>query len=80
MALLIFFILWKIRKQIKVAGVLFCIYLIFNGVERFLIEKVRVNTEYNILGGVTQAEIISFCLVLIGILGCFYLLRKAKQI
>lgn len=76
MSLLIFGILWSIRKQIKVPGVLFSIYLIFNGAERFCIEKVRVNTEYNILGGITQAEIISFCLVLIGLLGCIILYKK----
>ena len=55
MATLIFILLWKIRKKIKVAGTLFCIYLALNGIERFLIEKMRINTEYNILGGITQA-------------------------
>jgi len=79
MSLLIFGILWSIRKQIKVPGVLFFIYLIFNGIERFFIEKIRINTEYNILGGITQAEIISFCLVLIGILGCIVLYNNNKR-
>ena len=79
MATLIFAFLWAIRKRIKVAGVLFFVYLSLNGVERFFIEKIRVNTEYNILGGITQAEIISSSLVLIGVAGCFYLFRNSKQ-
>ena len=79
MCLLIFSFLWTIRKRIRIPGMLFCIYLAMNGVERFFIEKIRVNTEYNILGGITQAEIISFCLVLIGLLGCFILYSNNKK-
>ena len=79
MCLLIFSFLWAIRKRIRIPGMLFCIYLAMNGVERFFIEKIRVNTEYNILGGITQAEIISFCLVLIGLLGCLILYKNNKR-
>ena len=79
MSIIIFGILWSIRKHIKIPGLLFFIYLVFNGVERFFIEKIRINTEYNILGGITQAEIISFCLVLIGSLGCLILLLKKQK-
>ena len=79
LATIIFTILWTIRKRINIAGVLFCTYLTLNGIERFFIEKIRVNTKYDILDGITQAEIISFCLILIGVLGCFYLFRNAKQ-
>ena len=80
MATLIFSFLWAMRKRIKVAGVLFFVYLSLNGVERFFIEKIRVNTKYDILGGITQAEIISASLVLIGLLGIFLLYRKSKKI
>ena len=79
MATLIFTILWSIRKRITIPGTLFCIYLALNGVERFWIEKVRVNTEYNILGGITQAEIISFCLIIIGLLGYIILYKNNKR-
>jgi len=54
------------------------VYLTLNGIERFFIEKIRVNTEYNIFGGITQAEIISFCLILIGIIGITFLYRKSR--
>ena len=79
MSITIFGILWAMRKHIKVPGALFFIYLAFNGIERFFIEKVRINTEYNILGGITQAEIISFCLVLTGIIGTTYLYKKREK-
>ena len=74
MAGLIFVFLWSIRKKIKIAGVLFCIYLILNGIERFLIEKIRIN--HDMIGEQTQAEIISFSLILIGILGIYFLNKR----
>jgi prolipoprotein diacylglyceryltransferase len=52
-----------------VAGRIFAIYLIFNGVERFLIEKIRVNATYdNLPFHPTQAEIISSLLIISGII------------
>lgn len=80
MSLAIFGILWAMRKHIKVPGALFFIYLAFNGVERFFIEKIRINSEYNILGGITQAEIISFSLILTAIIGVTYLYASKKAI
>lgn len=69
MALLIFAFLWSIRKRLKTPGLLFAIYLIFNGSERFLIEKIRVNNVFQIFGiRFTQAEMISAVLVLFGII------------
>jgi phosphatidylglycerol---prolipoprotein diacylglyceryl transferase len=79
MAGLIFVFLWNIRKRVKVAGVLFFIYLTLNGIERFFIEKIRVNTKYDILGGITQAEIISFLLIITGIVGIILLYHKNKK-
>jgi phosphatidylglycerol---prolipoprotein diacylglyceryl transferase len=76
---LLFLVLWKIRKSISVPGILFCVYLILNGIERFFIEQIRVNTKYHIMGhAITQAEIISVCLVLVGIMGIF-VLRKRNE-
>ena len=80
MSLAIFGILWAMRKHIKVPGALFFIYLAFNGVERFFIEKIRINSEYNILGGITQAEIISFSLILTAIIGVTYLYKSKKAV
>ncbi len=73
MALLIFALLWSLRKKIKIAGRLFAVYLILNGVERFLIEQIRVNTKYSFLGlHPTQAELISLGLVVGGIFLYWY--------
>jgi phosphatidylglycerol:prolipoprotein diacylglycerol transferase len=69
MCSLLFLLLWSIRKKIKTPGVIFGIYLILNGTERFFIEKIRVNTTYSIVGfHPTQAEIISSFLVIIGLI------------
>jgi phosphatidylglycerol:prolipoprotein diacylglycerol transferase len=66
--IILFVFLWSIRDRIKISGVMFGIYMILNGVERFLIELIRVNTKYNVAGiPFTQAELISLCLVLGGI-------------
>jgi phosphatidylglycerol:prolipoprotein diacylglycerol transferase len=66
----LFFVLWSIRKRITTPGVLFSIYLILNGLERFFIEKIRVNEKLWGLD-ITQAEVISSCLVVLGIIGIF---------
>ena len=80
MALLIFVLLWSLRKRIKIPGMIFGIYLIFNGVERFFIEKIRVNSTYKILGAeITQAEIISTLTFIGGVIWVVYLLRKNKN-
>jgi len=51
----------------------------FNGVERFFIEKIRVNNVFDLLGmKVTQAEIISTVLFVIG-LALLIVLNKRKM-
>lgn len=70
--IVIFIFLWSIRKRIKHTLVLFSVYLFCNGVERFLIERIRVNSVYDVMGGVTQAQIISFIFILLGAGGFFY--------
>jgi prolipoprotein diacylglyceryl transferase len=80
MCLFLFLIIWNIRKRIKTPGVLFSIYLIFNGFERFFIEKIRVNTLYHVNGlGFTQAELISSILFILGFAGIFYFRRLENK-
>lgn len=75
--LLLFAVLWSIRKRLKIPGTLFALYLILNGVERFFIEKIRVNAKYNIWGfHPTQAEIISVLMIIAGASLWFFLARK----
>lgn len=73
-------ILWNLRTRIKIPGLLFFIYLILNGLERFSIEGIRVNPRYDMFGfhQLSQAQYIALGLILIGILGgaIIYLLRN----
>jgi len=81
MTLVIFGILWSLRKRITIPGVIFSIYLIFNGVERFLIEKIRVNNKFDFLGmKVTQAETIAVIFVIIGVGLLLWLVRRQKKL
>ncbi|MBS1912985.1 MAG: prolipoprotein diacylglyceryl transferase [Bacteroidetes bacterium] len=74
MALGIFYFLWRIRTRPMPAGKLFSIYLILAGVERLLVEFIRLNPLYL---GLSQAQWIS-----IGMMGCggifLYLLRNSE--
>ena len=76
---ILFLFLWLIRRKIKVPGVMFSIYLIVNGIERFLVETIRVNSTYSIFGfHPTQAELISSGLVITGLLGLIVFSKKAQ--
>ena len=73
MGLLLCLFLWRIRKKFHLAGRLFAVYLFVNGIERFLIEQIRVNTKYSFLGiHPTQAQLISFALIIAGIVLYWY--------
>ena len=66
---ILFLILWKIRHLFKSPGMMFGVYLMMNGVERFCVELIRVNSRYNVAGiQFTQAELISSLLFLSGLL------------
>ncbi len=77
----LFLILWSVRKRIKIAGMMTGFYMLANGLERFMIEKIRVNNQIPFLGfHLSQAEIISFCLMIAGLLTILYLsLVKSRQ-
>ena len=76
-----FAVLWILRKRIQIAGVLFFMYMIYNGIVRFLIEEIRVNDKYELLGFQwSQAQYISVLFVIIGIIGIVFLYQKNKSI
>jgi len=78
--LILFALLWSVRKKIKVPGMLFALYLMLNGIERFFIEKIRVNNPLDIFGfHPTQAEVISSLLFLAGLFLWFWLKKKAPS-
>lgn len=79
--LLLFAVLWSIRKKVTIPGAIFGIYLVLNGIERFFIEKIRVNTKYDIFGfHPTQAEIISSLMVIGGAVWIWYCRKLQKAV
>jgi phosphatidylglycerol:prolipoprotein diacylglycerol transferase len=74
---ILFLFLWLLRYRLTVPGTMFATYLIVNGIERFFIEKIRVNTKYDIFGWhPTQAELISSLLIITGISLFIYFKRR----
>ncbi len=73
-------LLWALRKRLThIPGLLFSIYLFFNGVERFFIEFARINDKYNVLGfELSQAQIIAICFMLAGLIGGLFSVRRAR--
>lgn len=70
MCVALFFLLWALRKKLNKPGLVFSLYLILNGAERFIIEQIRINNKFMFLGlNVTQAEIIAACLIMLGTIG-----------
>ena len=79
-AITLFFVLWAMRKSIKIPGLLFAIYLMMNGLERFFIEKIRINNIIQFAGiEFTQAELIASIIFLLGVTGFVYLILKNNQ-
>lgn len=80
MGLAIFALLWGFRDKIKIPGLMWSSYLIFNGIERFLIESIRVNSKYHALGlSFTQAQLIATILIILGIAGIFWSLKNGNK-
>jgi phosphatidylglycerol---prolipoprotein diacylglyceryl transferase len=79
MGLIIAWVLWTQRFHTHRTGYLFSLFLLLAGFERILIEKIRVNVRYDILGTyVTQAEAISFLLIIAGLAAILATLRTHR--
>lgn len=70
MALIIFSVLWSLRKKLWPDGKLFMCYLVMAGSERFLIEFIRLNPR--LLFGLSEAQLIALILIFSGLLGLYY--------
>jgi phosphatidylglycerol:prolipoprotein diacylglycerol transferase len=57
-------ILWQLRDRVR-AGVLFALYLVYAGAERFLVEFVRRNSDVAL--GLTGAQLESLAMMVAGI-------------
>jgi phosphatidylglycerol:prolipoprotein diacylglycerol transferase len=56
---------------------MFSIYVLVTGIERLLIERIRINTEYG--SGLSQAEEISIALIILGALGIFFSFKMHRK-
>jgi phosphatidylglycerol:prolipoprotein diacylglycerol transferase len=79
MALGLALVLWTLRFHKQRSGFVFSLFLLLAGFERILIEKIRVNVRYDMVGAhVTQAEAISFLLIIAGLGGIIATLRTKR--
>jgi phosphatidylglycerol:prolipoprotein diacylglycerol transferase len=76
MGLAAFALLWSLRKHRHRAGWLFSLYLVLAGVERLLIEGIRVNTTITLFGvEATQAQLIAVLCIAAGAIGMWKFAR-----
>jgi phosphatidylglycerol:prolipoprotein diacylglycerol transferase len=66
-------ILWQLRDRVR-AGVLFAIYLVYAGTERFLVEFIRRNTEDSV--GLTNAQWESLAMMVAGTIWIAIVIRR----
>ena len=71
---ILFMVLWRLRAKLQPEGKLFMLYLIVAGLERFLIEFVRINPRSAL--GLSEAQLIALAIVLVGLLGWYFLSRN----
>jgi phosphatidylglycerol:prolipoprotein diacylglycerol transferase len=74
--LAVFMLLWRWRRLDRPLGWLFGVYLIFAGVERFLVEFLRAKDD-RFLGGFTVAQLTSLLVVAAGSILTLWLGRAA---
>jgi phosphatidylglycerol:prolipoprotein diacylglycerol transferase len=72
---LVAYALWRLRDRFRV-GILFAIYLVAAGTERFLIEFIRRNEDVAI--GLTQAQLFSVVMVLAGATWIIVIARRGQ--
>ena len=76
LCVLIFWLLWRFRRKTIRDGKLFTAYLMLAGLERFLIEFIRINPRMAF--GLSEAQLIAAGLILLGALGWFSLAKTTE--
>jgi phosphatidylglycerol:prolipoprotein diacylglycerol transferase len=69
------FALWRLRDRFR-PGILFAIYLVAAGVERFLVEFIRRNDD--VLLGMTQAQVASIVMIGAGAAWIIVIVRRGQ--
>ncbi|MGO9489389.1 MAG: prolipoprotein diacylglyceryl transferase [Solirubrobacteraceae bacterium] len=70
---LLAYLLWKLRDRVR-PGVIFALYLVGSGLERFLVEFIRRNKEVAL--GLTAPQLESIVLLLIGLVWLGSMVRR----
>ena len=81
--MVLFLVLWFLRKRVKVYGVLTSIYFIGYGSLRFMAEYFREPDNqlgYYFGGTTTMGQILCIIMGLVGFCGLFYSLKRNEQI
>jgi phosphatidylglycerol:prolipoprotein diacylglycerol transferase len=68
--------LWRLRDRVR-PGVIFALYLLLSGLERFLVEFIRRNHE--VLAGLTAPQLQSVALCVIGSLWLLGIARRGGR-
>lgn len=72
--------IWFLRTRVKIAGMIFFIYLVLMGLARFLIEFIRVNEKYELFNlGWSMSQWIALGFMLSGVIGIIVLLMNRKE-
>ncbi len=79
--LLMFTVMWLCRRKIKIPGQMFFIFILCNGLERLLIEFIKINTLHCVFNVcLTQAQYIAVIFCLIGIAGLAITSKKRMNL
>jgi phosphatidylglycerol:prolipoprotein diacylglycerol transferase len=70
---LVAYLLWQLRDRVR-PGVVFALYLVLSGFERFLVEFIRRNKE--VLVGLTAPQVESVVLLMIGLVWLALMARR----
>ena len=73
---LVALVLWRLRDRLT-NGLLFALYLLLSGTERFLVEFIRRNSDVAL--GLTQAQLISLVMMIAGAAWLLLAFRRAPR-
>ena len=76
--LVLFAVLWSVRKRVATPGRLFALYVVLAALERLAIEPLRVNETYGPLDA-SQAQYLSGVLLVVGVAGLVLTRRRATS-
>jgi prolipoprotein diacylglyceryltransferase len=80
MFFILFFVLWAVRKKVThLPGFMFMLLFVVSGIERFPIEMIRVTDRFPSFFNLSQAQIISVCMIIVGAMGMIYLGSKNRK-